>query len=161
MNFPYKRKGSTLEEYEERKKLQGCTTVVAVSDKEREVFNIGDLVMSTAGQIYHPAALSHQLISRSFILIGAVVGHRIQDWSKGHICHWDDVVVNWQNLELNNNRYQDYKDGNPIYSDGGRCFNILVEFDFIHYSNLILLTDRKTKDLSSLKVVFHPQSTKK
>ena len=160
MNNSRKRKEFQPEEYQDIKQLQGCTNIVAVSDKEREVFNKGDLVMSTAGHINHPAAVKHNLISRSYILIGSVVGHRTQDWSKGCICHFDDVIVNWQNLELNNNRYQDRYDGIPIYFDGGRCYNLLVEFDFIHCSKLSLLADRKSNNLSGLNSFIEVEALK-
>ena len=39
--------------------------------------------------------------------------------------------------------YQDHKDGNPLYFDGGRCYNVWVEIDFTHCSKLTLLADCK------------------
>ena len=156
-----KNKEIVLHEYQLRKKLQGCITLCAVSNDECNSFDIGDLVMTTAGNIKHPAAMKYNLISSSYLLIGTVVEYRMQDWVSGHICRVEDLFVNWQNLELMNNRFQDYRDGNPVYYDGGRCFNILVEYDFIHSSKLTLVARRKNNTFIGINRFIEEEALKK
>ena len=113
----------------------GRTTVRSSEKFDGKLFEVGELVMSTAGDINHPA-VDASLISPSYIIIGSVTGWRNRKWALGQTTDFDHVVVNWMNVEAGGNRYQDFKDGNPCYEDDCRLFNIFVNFDFVHTNKL-------------------------
>ena len=117
---------------------QGRITVKTSQKFDGKLFEIGDLVMATAGDINHPACDDNS-ISTSYIFVGCVTGWRERKWACGLSSDFDHVFVNWMNIEVNGMRYQDYKDGNPLYDDNCRLFNIFVNYDFVHGSKLNIL----------------------
>ena len=135
----------------------GRTTVRSSEKFDGQLFEVGELVMTTAGDINHPA-VDHGHISSSYIIVGCVTGWRNRKWALGNTTDFDHVIVNWMNVEVGGNRYQDFKDGNPCYDDDCRLFNIFVNFDFVHTGKLHSLADTavaKVKKVNDfLKVVI-------
>ena len=118
----------------------GRTTVRSSEKFDGELFEVGELVMLTAGDINHPA-VDTGYISSSYIMIGSVTGWRNRKWACGQTTDFDHVIINWMNVEAGGNRYQDFKDGNPCYEDDCRLFNVFVNFDFVHTSKVKSLAD--------------------
>ena len=119
--------------------VQGSVTVNAMKRVGENNLLVGDLVMSTAKNIHHPA-YDEGRISASFLFIGCVTGFRIRRVSGGDsTIDADHVYVNWMNVETEGYRYQDAKDGNQVYDDDYRCFNIFVNFDFVQKDKLNLI----------------------
>ena len=63
----------------------------------------------------------------------------------------EHVYVNWMNVETEGYRYQDFKDGNPVYNDDYRCFNVFVNFDFIQKDKLNLIARSDTNNIEKMK----------
>ena len=122
---------------------QGRATVLSSPDYRDKLFDIGDLVMGTADDINHPA-LDDNLIAPAFIFLGSIVGFRTRKWANGKTDDYDHPIVNWMNIEIGGNRYQDHKDGNPLFDDDCRCFNVFVSYDFINVSKLKLIAGKAT-----------------
>ena len=79
-----------------------------------------------------------------------VTGFWTRKWANGRVVDHKHPIVNWINIEAGGNHYQDYKDGNPLYDDNCRCFNVFVCYDFINRSQLKLVVG-----MSSTKVNLH------
>ena len=118
----------------------GRTSIRTCEKFDGELFEVGELVMSTAGCINH-LAVDIGYISASYIMVGCVTGWRNRKWSSGQSTDFNHVIVNWMNVEAGGNRYQDFKDGNPCYEDNCRLFNVFVNFDFVHTGKLNSLAD--------------------
>ena len=54
---------------------QGRVTLLSSPDYGGQLFEVGDLVMSTADEIHHPA-LDDNLIAAAYIFLGSVTGFR-------------------------------------------------------------------------------------
>ena len=126
-----------------RSKLQGGLTQPTFTHYDGgNVFDVGNLVMGTAKAISHPA-MDKGAVHPSYIFLGVVVGHRVRDWFGGKTCDLEMVEVNWMNVEVDGIRYQDLKDERPTYSDNGQCFNIYVDFNFVHKDKIQLVATKK------------------
>ena len=79
---------------------QGRITVRSTEKFDGKLFEIGDLVMATAGDINHPA-LDDGSISPSYIFVGCVTGWRKRKWACGQTSDFHHVYVNWMNIKAN------------------------------------------------------------
>ena len=136
------------------KKTRNATTQCRVTllsspDYQGKLFEIGDLVMSTADDINHPA-LDDNLIAPAFIFLGCITGFRTRKWANGKIVDYEHPIVNWMNIDIGGNCYQDYKDRNPWFDDDCCCFNVFVSYDFINKNKLKLIAG-----MASTKVDLH------
>ena len=130
-------------------KTKGRVTVKASKKIEGNLFEIGDLVMSTAGEINH-TAVEDKLISPSYIFLGCVTGWRTRKWACGRASDFEHVFVNWMTIEAGGHRYQDFKDGNPLYDDNCRLLNIFVNYDFIHTNKLHLVAGANVAEVPQM-----------
>ena len=68
----------------------------------------------------------------------------------GDVADPEFIYVNWMNIKVKGNRFQDCKDGQPRIEDGGRCFNIFVDFDFVDQRKLKLVAARESNDVTMM-----------
>ena len=93
---------------EKRRKTTGTQGRVPVRTSEKfdgPLFEIGDLVMTTAEDINHPA-IEHKRIHPSYIFVGCVTGWRKRKWACGNSTDFNHVIVNWMNIEKGNHPSQ-------------------------------------------------------
>ena len=121
-----------------KQRVQGRVTIRTSKKYDSPFFHVGDLVYAMAKDIHHPA-VEHSWIDENYIILGMVTGYRTRKWCSGKTEDREFLSVNWQNIEKGGNRYQDYKDGNSVYDDNCRCYNVFVKFDIIHKSKVKLV----------------------
>ena len=114
---------------------QGRIKVKSSEKYDGKLFEIGDPLMATAGDINHPA-IDNGSISTSYIFVGCVTERRKRKWACGQTSNFHHVYVTWMDIVANGMKYQDYKDGNPLYNDNCRLINIFVNYNFIRSSKL-------------------------
>ena len=59
----------------------------------------------------------------------------------------EHVIINWVNIKKGGNCYQDYKNGNPIYDNNYRYYNVFINFKYVHKSELRLITECGTNNV--------------
>ena len=115
----------------------------------------GDLVMATAGEIYHPA-LREGTIDSSFIFFGVMKYFSYEKWDKsGKDNSWDTyvkmterVTVSWMTIEEGCRRYIDRNSPKPIDSISG--YDTYVDIPPVKKDILRVLAKRNCSELKKV-----------
>ena len=129
-------------------------------DREGAPVQPGDLVMSTAGEIKHPA-VGYQCISPSYIMVGVVESYTYIKWCapkgnsewRGYINNHERVVVQWMTVDavLTGQRYIDSNHPCPpkLFSHS-ELVDFYVDIPPTHNSKLKVLCKRSSCKLAGL-----------
>ena len=119
----------------------------------KNLFEIGDLVRSTAGEINHPAYYKGE-IDKGYIILGAVKDYRKREYFSGPgATDPEHMIVQWQNIEINGTRYHDAFDTRKIvliYEDEHDWENVVVQFDCVNKGMLTRVGKFESNDVTKM-----------
>ena len=151
--FARKRKSEVVEDKKpaatKKKRHPLRTTIVNLKHKMKpgHDFKIGDLVMTTAGELHHPARYN-KVISPSYIVLGVVTGFRMRPEADHGLCDPEYLDVHWQNVQGNGVMYHDKKDGRTRNPEN--LHSVSVKFDYVHCEKLRLVAPRDNCRLNKM-----------